>query len=140
MHFRCDNCDMQAVSMKHLKVHKMSAHPEHQCNSCGMSFQDEIRCNVHILKEHPFQCDACGVKYTQKSNLESHVKTKHPKEMKCIVCSFNARDENEITRHYEEVHLKTEETEKEVSSSEIEACRNNPSCHYLKTKKMQLLP
>ena len=48
-----------------------------------MSFQDQQRCSVHILKEHPFQCQDCGDKYTKKENLDIHIITIHAKEMKC---------------------------------------------------------
>ena len=62
--FRCHACDMVAVSMKHLNVHKKNAHKEANCDPCRISFRDEMRCNAHILKEHPFQCKECGDKYT----------------------------------------------------------------------------
>ena len=70
-----------------------------------MSSQDQQRCSVHILKEHPFQCQDCGDKYTKKENLDIHIITIHAKEMKCIVCAFKGSNETEITKHYEEVHL-----------------------------------
>ena len=84
-HFKCHACEMVAVSMKHLKVHKKSVLPEKRCNPCGVSFQDEMRSDMHILKEHPFTCEECGDKYTTKSNLEIHITTKHKKnEVNCL--------------------------------------------------------
>ena len=100
-HLRCHSCEMVAVSMKHLKVHKRSAHPKNICNPCGVSFQDEIRCDVHIMNEHPFTCEQCGDMYTNQYNLDMHIETKHAKDMKFIVCDFKAGDEHEITQHYE---------------------------------------
>ena len=77
---------MVAVSIKHLKVHQKSVHGGQRCDPCGVSFNNENRHDVHILKEHPFQCKECGDKYTRKETLDIHMTTKHPKEMKCIVC------------------------------------------------------
>ena len=111
VHFRCHACDMVAVSMKHLNVHKKSAHPKSNCDPCGVSFRDELRCDVHILKEHPYQCEDCGVKYTKEANMKVHIVTKHSKEIKCIVCEFKARNVDEITKHYEAVHLNTKDNE-----------------------------
>ena len=141
VHFRCQACNMVAISMKHLLVHKKSVHPKTNCAPCGKSFKDEIRCEVHILKEHPYQCEECGDKYTQKANLDIHIKSKHPKEMKCILCDFKAKNVTEITEHYEEVHLGNkdpdiEEIEKD-SSKELAPCKNGPTCRFLREKKMQ---
>ena len=111
VHFRCHACNMVAVSMKHLNVHKNSAHPKSICDPCGVSFRDEMRCDVHILKEHTYQCEECRDKYTKEANLKIHIVTKHPKEMKCIVCEFQARNADEITKHYEAVHLNTKDNE-----------------------------
>ena len=108
-HFTCDACAMVTVSMRHLKLHKKNAHGGPKCVPCGISFSDEHRHNVHILKEHPNQCKECGDKYTRQNTLDIHMKTKHPKEMKCIVCDFKGVDETEITKHYEEVHLTSSE-------------------------------
>ena len=135
IHFKCHSCEMVAVSMKHLKVHKKSAQPENNCNPCGVSFQDEIRCDVHILKEHPFICEECGDKYTKQSNLDIHIKTKHFKEIKCIVCEFKGSDEHEITKHYEAVHLNTNDSEIEEIQKDIPACKNGPTCKYLKENR-----
>ena len=66
-HFTCDSCGMVAVSMKHLKVHKKNVHGGKRCDPCGISFSDETRHDVHILKEHPHQCKECGDKYTRQN-------------------------------------------------------------------------
>ena len=62
VHFRFHACKMVAVSMKHLQVHKKKAYPETNCDPCGVSFRDQMRFNVHILKKHPYQCEECGDK------------------------------------------------------------------------------
>ena len=55
--------------------------------------------------------------------------------MKCIVCEFKGRNEIDITKHYEEVHLSTIEPEVEDVVIILEACKNGPKCRYLKEKR-----
>ena len=131
-HFKCDACAMVAVSMKHLEVHKKSAHGGKRCDPCGVSFNDERRHEVHILKEHSFQCEECGEKYTRKATLDIHTTTKHPKEMKCIVCEYKALNETEITKHYEDVHLSSTEPVSEARNYQAIKCKSGPTCRYLR--------
>ncbi|NWS44863.1 ZN142 protein, partial [Probosciger aterrimus] len=106
LNFGCSRCEARFSSETALKQHVLRRHEEkvsHGCPRCGFMCHSEATLKCHVQKQHPhLECSTCKETFTTREALEEH-KTQHFSH-RCELCSFAAKERQQLVRHYMESH------------------------------------
>ncbi|XP_057286178.1 zinc finger protein 142 isoform X1 [Pezoporus wallicus] len=106
LNFGCSRCEARFSSETALKQHVLRRHEEkvsHGCPRCGFMCHSEATLKCHIQKQHPhLECSTCKETFATREALEEH-KTQHFSH-RCELCSFAAKERQQLVRHYMESH------------------------------------
>ncbi|NXU49418.1 ZN142 protein, partial [Turnix velox] len=107
--FACSRCDARFSSDTALKQHVLRRHEEkvsHGCPRCGFMCHSEATLKCHLQKQHPhLECGTCKETFASREALEEH-KTQHFSH-RCELCSFAAKERQQLVKHYVESHEPT---------------------------------
>ncbi|NXI54737.1 ZN142 protein, partial [Chloroceryle aenea] len=102
LNFGCSCCDARFSSETALKQHVLRRHEEkvsYGCPHCGFICHSEATLKCHIQKQHP---PTCKETFATREALEEH-KTQHFSH-RCGLCSFAAKERQQLVWHYMENH------------------------------------
>ncbi|KAF1461614.1 hypothetical protein FQV08_0008425, partial [Pygoscelis antarcticus] len=106
LNFGCSRCEARFSSETALKQHVLRRHEEkvsYGCPRCGFMCHSEATLKCHVQKQHPhLQCSTCKETFPTREALEEH-KTQHFSH-RCELCSFAAKERQQLVRHYVESH------------------------------------
>uniref|UniRef100_A0A8C4UV46 Zinc finger protein 142 n=1 Tax=Falco tinnunculus TaxID=100819 RepID=A0A8C4UV46_FALTI len=106
LNFGCSRCEARFSSETALKQHILRRHEEkvsYGCPRCGFVCHSEATLKCHLQKQHPhLECSTCKETFTTREALEEH-KTQHFSH-RCELCSFAAKERQQLVRHYMESH------------------------------------
>ncbi|NXA22801.1 ZN142 protein, partial [Ibidorhyncha struthersii] len=106
LNFGCSHCDARFSSETALKQHILRRHEEkvsYGCPRCGFVCHSEATLKCHVQKQHPhLECSTCKETFATREALEEH-KTQHFSH-RCELCSFAAKERQQLVRHYVESH------------------------------------
>ncbi|NXK01579.1 ZN142 protein, partial [Herpetotheres cachinnans] len=106
LNFGCSRCEARFSSETALKQHILRRHEEkvsYGCPRCGFVCHSEATLKCHVQKQHPhLECSTCKETFTTREALEEH-KTQHFSH-RCELCSFAAKERQQLVRHYMESH------------------------------------
>ncbi|XP_071418404.1 zinc finger protein 142 isoform X2 [Pithys albifrons albifrons] len=106
LNFGCSRCEARFSSETALKQHVLRRHEEkmsYGCPRCGFLCHSEATLKCHVQKQHPhLECSTCKETFTTREALEEH-KTQHFSH-RCELCSFAAKERQQLVRHYVESH------------------------------------
>ncbi|KAF1498364.1 hypothetical protein FQV18_0006003, partial [Eudyptula minor novaehollandiae] len=106
LNFGCSRCEARFSSETALKQHILRRHEEkvsYGCPRCGFVCHSEATLKCHVQKQHPhLQCSTCKETFPTREALEEH-KTQHFSH-RCELCSFAAKERQQLVRHYVESH------------------------------------
>ncbi|NWW73388.1 ZN142 protein, partial [Climacteris rufus] len=106
LNFGCSRCEARFSSETALKQHVLRRHEEkvsHGCPHCGFVCHSEATLKCHVQKQHPhLECSTCKETFATREALEEH-KTQHFSH-RCELCSFAAKERQQLVRHYMESH------------------------------------
>ncbi|NXN52782.1 ZN142 protein, partial [Rynchops niger] len=106
LNFGCSRCEARFSSETALKQHVLRRHEEkvaYGCPRCGFVCHSEATLKCHVQKQHPhLECSTCKETFATREALEEH-KTQHFSH-RCEVCSFAAKERQQLVRHYVESH------------------------------------
>ncbi|KGL86405.1 Zinc finger protein 142 [Charadrius vociferus] len=106
LNFGCSRCDARFSSETALKQHILRRHEEkvsYGCPRCGFVCHSEATLKCHVQKQHPhLECSTCKETFATREALEEH-KTQHFSQS-CELCSFAAKEQQQLVRHYVESH------------------------------------
>ncbi|NWQ62371.1 ZN142 protein, partial [Neopipo cinnamomea] len=106
LNFACSRCEARFSSETALKQHVLRRHEEkvsYGCPRCGFVCHSEATLKCHVQKQHPhLECSTCKETFTTREALEEH-KTQHFSH-RCELCSFAAKERQQLVRHYMESH------------------------------------
>ncbi|KAF1411313.1 hypothetical protein FQV22_0011200, partial [Spheniscus magellanicus] len=106
LNFGCSRCEARFSSETALKQHVLRRHEEkvsYGCPRCGFVCHSEATLKCHVQKQHPhLQCSTCKETFPTREALEEH-KTQHFSH-RCELCSFAAKERQQLVRHYVESH------------------------------------
>ncbi|NXX99253.1 ZN142 protein, partial [Centropus bengalensis] len=104
--FGCSRCEARFSSETALKQHVLRRHEEkvsYGCPRCGFMCHSEATLKCHVQKQHPhLECGTCKETFATREALEEH-KTQHFSH-RCELCSFAAKERQQLVRHYVESH------------------------------------
>ncbi|KFQ36076.1 Zinc finger protein 142, partial [Mesitornis unicolor] len=109
-HF-CPLCDYSSYLQNDITRHVNSCHRgelNFGCSRCEARFSSETALKQHVLrrheeKQHPhLECGTCKETFATREALEEH-KTRHFSH-RCELCSFAAKERQQLVRHYVETH------------------------------------
>ncbi|NWH50101.1 ZN142 protein, partial [Fregata magnificens] len=106
LNFGCSRCEARFSSETALKQHVLRRHEEkvsYGCLRCGFVCHSEATLKCHVQKQHPhLECSTCKETFPTREALEEH-KTQHFSH-RCELCSFAAKERQQLVRHYVESH------------------------------------
>ncbi|NXY76238.1 ZN142 protein, partial [Glareola pratincola] len=106
LNFGCSCCEARFSSETALKQHVLRRHEEkvsYGCPRCGFVCHSEATLKCHVQKQHPhLECSTCKETFATREALEEH-KTQHFSH-RCELCSFAAKERQQLVRHYMESH------------------------------------
>ncbi|NXF31906.1 ZN142 protein, partial [Nyctibius bracteatus] len=106
LNFSCSRCEARFSSETALKQHILRRHEEkvsYGCPRCGFVCHSEATLKCHEQKQHPhLECGTCKETFPTREALEEH-KTQHFSH-RCELCSFAAKERQQLVRHYVESH------------------------------------
>uniref|UniRef100_A0A8D0F705 Zinc finger protein 142 n=1 Tax=Strix occidentalis caurina TaxID=311401 RepID=A0A8D0F705_STROC len=106
LNFGCSRCEARFSSETALKQHVLRRHEEkvsYGCPHCGFVCHSEATLKCHVQKQHPhLECSTCKETFATREALEEH-KTQHFSH-RCELCSFAAKERQQLVRHYMESH------------------------------------
>ncbi|XP_069717403.1 zinc finger protein 142 isoform X1 [Phaenicophaeus curvirostris] len=106
LNFGCSRCEARFSSETALKQHILRRHEEkvsYGCPRCGFVCHSEATLKCHVQKQHPhLECGTCKETFATREALEEH-KTQHFSH-RCELCSFAAKERQQLVRHYVESH------------------------------------
>ncbi|NXS48997.1 ZN142 protein, partial [Balaeniceps rex] len=106
LNFGCSRCEARFSSETALKQHVLRRHEEkvsYGCPHCGFVCHSEATLKCHVQKQHPhLECSTCKETFPTREALEEH-KTQHFSH-RCELCSFAAKERQQLVRHYMESH------------------------------------
>uniref|UniRef100_A0A8C8A8S6 Zinc finger protein 142 n=1 Tax=Otus sunia TaxID=257818 RepID=A0A8C8A8S6_9STRI len=106
LNFGCSRCEARFSSETALKQHVLRRHEEkvsYGCPRCGFVCHSEATLKCHVQKQHPhLECGTCKETFATREALEEH-KTQHFSH-RCELCSFAAKERQQLVRHYVESH------------------------------------
>ncbi|KFQ94718.1 Zinc finger protein 142 [Nipponia nippon] len=106
LNFGCSRCEARFSSETALKQHVLRRHEEkvsYGCPRCGFVCHSEATLKCHVQKQHPhLECSTCKETFPTREALEEH-KTQHFSH-RCELCSFAAKERQQLVRHYVESH------------------------------------
>ncbi|NXQ83393.1 ZN142 protein, partial [Nyctibius grandis] len=106
LNFSCSRCEARFSSETALKQHVLRRHEEkvsYGCPRCGFVCHSEATLKCHEQKQHPhLECGTCKETFPTREALEEH-KTQHFSH-RCELCSFAAKERQQLVRHYVESH------------------------------------
>ncbi|NWV10073.1 ZN142 protein, partial [Ptilonorhynchus violaceus] len=106
LNFGCSRCEARFSSETALKQHVLRRHEEkvsYGCPRCGFVCHSEATLKCHVQKQHPhLECGTCKETFPTREALEEH-KTQHFSH-RCELCSFAAKERQQLVRHYMESH------------------------------------
>ncbi|NWH20343.1 ZN142 protein, partial [Grus americana] len=106
LNFGCSRCEARFSSETALKQHVLRRHEEkvsYGCPHCGFVCHSEATLKCHVQKQHPhLECSTCKETFATREALEEH-KTQHFSH-RCELCSFAAKERQQLVRHYVESH------------------------------------
>ncbi|XP_075367398.1 zinc finger protein 142 isoform X1 [Mycteria americana] len=106
LNFGCSRCEARFSSETALKQHVLRRHEEkvsYGCPRCGFVCHSEATLKCHVQKQHPhLECSTCKETFATREALEEH-KTQHFSH-RCELCSFAAKERQQLVRHYVESH------------------------------------
>ncbi|NXL98869.1 ZN142 protein, partial [Tyrannus savana] len=106
LNFACSRCEARFSSETALKQHVLRRHEEkasYGCPRCGFVCHSEATLKCHVQKQHPhLECSTCKETFASREALEEH-KTQHFSH-RCELCSFAAKERQQLVRHYMESH------------------------------------
>ncbi|NWQ74749.1 ZN142 protein, partial [Columbina picui] len=109
LNFGCSCCEARFSSETALKQHVLRRHEEkvsYSCLRCGFMCHSEATLKCHLQKQHPhLECSTCKETFPTREALEEH-KTQHFSH-RCELCSFAAKERQQLVRHYMESHEPT---------------------------------
>ncbi|KGL77752.1 Zinc finger protein 142, partial [Tinamus guttatus] len=106
LNFGCSRCEARFSSETALKQHVLRRHEEkvpYGCPRCGFVCHSEATLKCHVQKQHPhLECGACKETFASRDALEEHKKQHF--SHRCELCSFAAKERQQLVRHYVESH------------------------------------
>ncbi|NWV79128.1 ZN142 protein, partial [Dasyornis broadbenti] len=106
LNFGCSRCEARFSSETALKQHILRRHEEkvsYGCPRCSFVCHSEATLKCHMQKQHPhLECSTCKETFATREALEEH-KTQHFSH-RCELCSFAAKERQQLVRHYMESH------------------------------------
>ncbi|XP_070585278.1 zinc finger protein 142 [Erythrolamprus reginae] len=106
LNFACSRCEARFSSETALKQHTLRQHEEkvsYACPRCAFVCHSEATLKCHIQKQHPhLECATCKETLTTREELEEHKKLHF--NHRCDVCSFAAKERQQLVSHYLEAH------------------------------------
>ncbi|XP_071603785.1 zinc finger protein 142 isoform X3 [Heliangelus exortis] len=106
LNFGCSRCEARFSSETALKQHVLRRHEEkvsYGCPRCVFVCHSEATLKCHVQKQHPhLECSTCKETFPTREALEEH-KTQHFNH-RCELCSFAAKERQQLVRHYVESH------------------------------------
>ncbi|NWV51824.1 ZN142 protein, partial [Daphoenositta chrysoptera] len=106
LNFGCSRCEARFSSETALKQHVLRRHEEkvsYSCPRCDFVCHSEATLKCHVQKQHPhLECGTCKETFATREALEEH-KTQHFSH-RCELCSFAAKERQQLVRHYMESH------------------------------------
>ncbi|NXA83457.1 ZN142 protein, partial [Thryothorus ludovicianus] len=106
LNFGCSRCEARFSSETALKQHVLRRHEEkvsYSCPRCDFVCHSEATLKCHVQKQHPhLECSTCKETFATREALEEH-KTQHFSH-RCELCSFAAKERQQLVRHYMESH------------------------------------
>ncbi|NXD06116.1 ZN142 protein, partial [Nothocercus nigrocapillus] len=106
LNFGCSRCEARFSSETALKQHVLRRHEEkvpYDCAHCGFVCHSEATLKCHVQKQHPhLECGACKETFATRDALEEHKKQHF--SHRCELCSFAAKERQQLVRHYVESH------------------------------------
>ncbi|NXC02028.1 ZN142 protein, partial [Orthonyx spaldingii] len=106
LNFGCSRCEARFSSETALKQHILRRHEEkvsYGCPRCGFVCHSEATLKCHVQKQHPhLECSTCKESFATREALEEH-KMQHFSH-RCELCSFAAKERQQLVRHYMESH------------------------------------
>ncbi|NWS79619.1 ZN142 protein, partial [Toxostoma redivivum] len=127
LNFGCSHCEARFSSETALKQHVLRRHEEkvsYSCLRCNFVCHSEATLKCHVQKQHPhLECSTCKETFTTREALEDH-KTQHFSH-RCELCSFAAKERQQLVRHYMESHEPTAPQDKPLHCPFCDfACRH----------------
>ncbi|NXQ39334.1 ZN142 protein, partial [Catharus fuscescens] len=114
LNFGCSRCEARFSSETALKQHVLRRHEEkvsYGCPRCDFVCHSEATLKCHVQKQHPhLECSTCKETFATREALEEH-KTQHFSH-RCELCSFAAKERQQLVRHYVESHEPTASKDK----------------------------
>ncbi|KAM9380578.1 zinc finger protein 142 [Phaethornis superciliosus] len=106
LNFGCSRCEARFSSETALKQHVLRRHEEkvsYGCPRCVFVCHSEATLKCHVQKQHPhLECGTCKETFPTREALEEH-KMQHFSH-RCELCSFAAKERQQLVRHYVESH------------------------------------
>ncbi|NWJ07263.1 ZN142 protein, partial [Crypturellus undulatus] len=106
LNFGCSRCEARFSSETALKQHVLRRHEEkvpYGCPRCGFVCHSEATLKCHVQKQHPhLECGTCKETFASRDALEEHKKQHF--SHRCELCSFAAKERQQLVRHYVESH------------------------------------
>uniref|UniRef100_A0A669PCA0 Zinc finger protein 142 n=1 Tax=Phasianus colchicus TaxID=9054 RepID=A0A669PCA0_PHACC len=106
LNFGCSRCEARFSSETALKQHILRRHEEkvsYGCPQCGFVCHSEATLKCHVQKQHPhLECGTCKESFPSRDALEEHKKQHF--SHRCELCSFAAKERQQLVRHYVESH------------------------------------
>ena len=120
-HLKCLTCNEHFRTVEEFKSHMTKSHKnsiwhkKKNCDLCKRCFSNWTLYEGHIKKHQclKFTCTFCNAEFVTKATGVEHIKncSKRPEEsFTCHKCEFKAPTENEMSKHFDEVHLEGFET------------------------------
>uniref|UniRef100_A0A6J0TGY6 Zinc finger protein 142 isoform X1 n=1 Tax=Pogona vitticeps TaxID=103695 RepID=A0A6J0TGY6_9SAUR len=106
LNFACAHCEARFSSETALKQHVLRQHEEkvsYGCSHCAFVCHSEATLKCHAQKQHPhLECATCKETLTTREELEEHKKLHF--SHRCDICSFAAKERQQLVSHYLEAH------------------------------------
>ncbi|XP_062972840.1 zinc finger protein 142 isoform X2 [Elgaria multicarinata webbii] len=106
LNFACSHCEARFSSETALKQHVLRQHEEkvsYGCPRCAFVCHSEATLKCHAQKQHPhLECATCKETLATREELEEHKKLHF--SHRCHLCSFAAKERQQLVSHYVEAH------------------------------------
>jgi len=95
------------IEEKHIKPYK--------CDQCDKNFGSQKHLDQHISEVHlklkPFECDFCGESFARQETLDKHIASQHTEDLKlveCSECGETFKNPKELETHIKKFHIVTD--------------------------------